>query len=170
MQSIIGQALSLSMHGMSAMVDTCGSLGPADEDLCTRWTQLATFMPMVRNYYNATYRDQATGNRLKTQGLEPWNVKTDQLKLAYASLGDRLKFSRYIYTQLYLAHTNGGSLVKPLFFDYPKDDMCFTDEVQSSTYMLGDSIKVTPLLESKKDGAAFEAYFPQGVWVNLYQP
>ena len=71
---------------------------------------------------------------------------------------------------MYLTHTIGGSLVKPLFFDFPKDDMCFTDKVQTSTYMLGDAIKVTPCLENKKDGEAFEAYFPQGVWVNLYQP
>ena len=66
------------MYGMSAtMVDTCGSLGPLDEDLCTRWTQLATFMPLMRNYYNDTYRDQ-DGNRRKTQGSEPWNAKSDQ--------------------------------------------------------------------------------------------
>ena len=36
--------------------------------------------------------------------------------------------------------------------------------------MLGDSIKVTPLLEKKEDGDSFDAYFPQGVWVNLYKP
>ena len=86
------------MFGMSAtMVDTCGSLGPLDEDLCTRWTQLATFMPMMRNYYNDTYRDY-NGNRRKTQGTEPWNSKSNQQKLAYAAMGDRLKLSRYLYT------------------------------------------------------------------------
>jgi alpha-glucosidase (family GH31 glycosyl hydrolase) len=62
MSNIINQVLGLSMYGFSAtMVDTCGSLGPMDEDLCARWTQLATFMPMVRNYFNDTYRDPATG-------------------------------------------------------------------------------------------------------------
>lgn len=67
MYYVISQVLSLSMYGMSAtMVDTCGSLGPMDEDLCTRWTQLATFMPMVRNYYNLTYRDPNTSNRMTT--------------------------------------------------------------------------------------------------------
>ena len=123
MQNVISQALALSMYGMSAtMVDTCGSLGPMDEELCTRWTQLATYMPMVRNYYNGTYRDPATGIREKTPGSEPWLATTDQQKLAYAALGDRLRLSRYIYTQMYLTHVNGGSLVKPLFFDFPKDD------------------------------------------------
>lgn len=112
MRSVIPQALSMSMYGHAAtMVDTCGSLGPMDEALCTRWTQLSTFMPMVRNYFNETYRDKATGNRVSTPSSEPWKTDDDLFKLAYASLGDRLKLSRYIYTQMYLAHTQGGSLV-----------------------------------------------------------
>ena len=58
LQNLIPQVLQLSMSGFaSVMVDACGSLGPMDEDLCTRWTQLSTFMPMVRNYFNATYRN-----------------------------------------------------------------------------------------------------------------
>ena len=62
LQNLIPQVMQLSMNGFSAvMVDACGSLGPMDEDLCARWTQLATFMPMVRNYFNATYRNPADG-------------------------------------------------------------------------------------------------------------
>lgn len=151
------------------MVDTCGSLGPMNEDLCARWTQLSTFMPMVRNYFNATYFDMSTGNRTLTDPSEPWVAKSDSLKLAYASLAERLKFSRYLYTQNYLTHTNGGSLVKPLFFDFPTDDQSFTDAAQSSTFMLGDSLKVSPLVqEGKKDGDTYSAYFPPGRWVNMY--
>lgn len=71
---------------------------------------------------------------------------------------------------MYLAHTQGGSLVQPLFFLYPKDDMCFTTDVIHQTFMLGSAVKVTPLLESKADGQSFQAYFPEGLWVNLYQP
>jgi hypothetical protein len=66
--------------------------------------------------------------------------------VAYGSLGDRLRFSRYIYSQLYLVHTQGGSFVKPLFFDYPHDDNCFSDQVQQTTYMLGSALKVSPLV------------------------
>jgi len=114
------------MNGFSGvMIDACGSLGPMDEELCARWTQLATFMPMVRNYFNSTYLDPKTGMRNTTDPSEPWIAKTDQLKLAYASMGDRLRYSRYLYTQLYLAHTTGGSLVRPLFFDFPTDEGSF---------------------------------------------
>jgi alpha-glucosidase (family GH31 glycosyl hydrolase) len=47
------------------MVDSCGSLGKLDEELCLRWMQVATFMPMLRGYYNATYID-IKGNRVST--------------------------------------------------------------------------------------------------------
>jgi alpha-glucosidase (family GH31 glycosyl hydrolase) len=130
LQNLIPQVLQLSMNGFaSVMVDACGSLGPMDEDLCARWTQLSTFMPMVRNYFNATNRNPSNGQRVNTDPSEPWIAKTDSLKLAYAAMSDRLRFSRYLYTQLYLAHTVGGSLVRPLFFDFPTDESCFWDAV-----------------------------------------
>jgi hypothetical protein len=53
---------------------------------------------MVRNYFNATYRNPATGLRNVTDPLEPWTAKTDQLKLANAAMSDRLRYSRYLYT------------------------------------------------------------------------
>lgn len=33
--------------------------------------------------------------------------------------------------------------------------------------MLGDSIKVSPVLTAKGDETTFESYFPQGVWRDL---
>ena len=52
---------------------------------------------------------------------------------------------------MYLSYRVGGSVVKPMFFDYPQDDKCFTDI--EHTYMLGDSIKVSPILvPGMKDG------------------
>ena len=53
---MIATAYTMAMTGSSQfMVDSCGSLGPLDEELCARWMQVAAFMPMLRDHYNATY-------------------------------------------------------------------------------------------------------------------
>lgn len=71
---MINQVISLNMYGIqNTMVDVCGSLGPLDEELCGRWMQLAAFFPMARNYYNATYKDPSTGERVNTPGSEVYS-------------------------------------------------------------------------------------------------
>lgn len=104
-------------------------------------------MPMVRNYYNATYRDPVTGNRSNSDASESYNFKNVSYAIAYSDgVSNKLKFSRYTYSQMYQVYREGGALVRPLFFDYPNDDQCFNDA--SRTFMLGDAIKVSPILES----------------------
>ena len=62
----------LTLGGMAnTMVDACGSLGPFDEELCARWMQATSFMPLIRNYYNETYL-ASNGSRMTTIGSEPY--------------------------------------------------------------------------------------------------
>ena len=88
------------MFGMIAtMVDSCGSLGPMDEELCARWMQVAAFMPLVRNYYNDTYRDPLRGERKQTDPSESYNFMNPDYKMAYGgAVADRIKYTRYIYS------------------------------------------------------------------------
>jgi len=74
-----------------------------------------------------------------------------------SALNQRLQFGRYIYSQMYKVYLKGGSLVYPLFFDYPSDDKCFEDI--EHTFMMGDSIKVSPVLAPNVTDK-FQAYFP----------
>jgi alpha-glucosidase (family GH31 glycosyl hydrolase) len=76
----------------------------------------------------------------------------------------RLKFSRYIYSQMYQVFREGGALVRPLFFDYPTDDQAF-DNVDNN-FMLGDALKVSPVLDQGVTGP-YQSYFPAGQWFDL---
>lgn len=152
LKGVIAQAYSLSMAGMNnLMVDGCGSLGLLDEELCARWMQLAAFMPMFRGYYNATYTD-SKGNRLPTDPSEYWNFKNQDYQIAYTSaIANRMPYLRYIYSQLYRTYRVGGAIVRPLIFDNPTDTQTYNNVEE--TYMLGDSIKVSPVLrQGLKDG------------------
>jgi len=68
-----------------------------------------------------------------------------------------------------MVYREGGALVRPMFFDFPLDDNTY--ENVEGTFMLGDSIKVSPVLEQgKNDGDAYSVYFPPGLWHNLNDP
>jgi alpha-glucosidase (family GH31 glycosyl hydrolase) len=51
---------------------------------------------------------------------------------------------------MYQVFREGGALVKPLFFDYPTDDEAF--ENIDNTFMLGDALKVSPVLDKNVTG------------------
>lgn len=69
----------------------------------------------------------------------------------------------YHYTAFYDAHLNGCSVMRPLFFSWPTDTASFLNDRQ---WMLGDGIMVAPILV--EGTTTVPAYFPAGVWYNLY--
>jgi len=83
-------------------------------------------------------------------------------------MNQRLPFTRYIYSQMFAANYTGGTVTYPLFFDSPDDDETFNNV--ESTYMLGDSLKISPVLDSDSisNSTVFESYFPQGVWRDIF--
>jgi alpha-glucosidase (family GH31 glycosyl hydrolase) len=81
-------------------------------------------------------------------------------------MAQRGPFTRYIYSQMFATNYTGGQLVYPLIYDFPEDDNCL--EYIGETYMLGDSVKVSPVLTMKGENeTTFDSYFPAGVWRDL---
>ena len=85
--------------------------------------------------------------------------------MAGASILQKLAYSRYVYSQMYKVYRDGGSIVRPLFFEFPHDDKCFWENVTDTTFMLGDAIKVSPILGPGVE--KFKSYFPKGNCVDL---
>ena len=75
----------------------------------------------------------------------------------------RLRALPYHYTAFYDAHTNGCSVMRPLFFSWPADITLLPIDRQ---WMLGDAIMVAPILLQGTD--TVPAYFPAGMWYDLY--
>jgi alpha-glucosidase (family GH31 glycosyl hydrolase) len=69
----------------------------------------------------------------------------------------------YLYTAFYDAHTFGCSVMRPLFFSFPGDAASYNIDQQ---WMLGDALMVAPILT--QGTISTSAYFPSGVWYNLY--
>ena len=75
----------------------------------------------------------------------------------------RLRALPYHYTAFYDAHTNGCSVMRPLFFSRPADAASLPIDRQ---WMLGDAIMIAPILQQGTD--TVPAYFPAGMWYDLY--
>jgi len=75
----------------------------------------------------------------------------------------RLRVLPYHYTAFFDSHTYGCSVMRPLFFSFPGDPSTYYNNYQ---WMLGDALLVAPILS--QGISSLSAYFPQGVWYNLY--
>lgn len=89
---------------------------------------------------------------------QPW-LFTKELKDAYIYY-DRLRYSLvpYIYSAAYEAYLNIAPILRPLVYDYPKDENTFNILNQ---YMLGKYLLVAAFIEK-------DIYLPKGTWIDMF--
>ena len=108
MQSVDG-VLNFNMFGVAMTgAYVCGHDSNATDDLCARWYQLAAFQPLLRNH-----------NTKGTVAQEPWAFDTNMT--LYAARGAALQRYQWLQTlyELFLdAHSDGGAVVQPTFFQF----------------------------------------------------
>jgi alpha-glucosidase (family GH31 glycosyl hydrolase) len=103
--------------------DICGFNENTTPELCARWHTVGAFYPFSRNH-----------NAIENNPQEPYMFSEDVYEgtttfLDVMRKSMRVKYSmvRYYYTQLHSIHRQGGSLYKPLFFEFPDDDSAYLD-------------------------------------------
>lgn len=68
-----------------------------------------------------------------------------------------MEYLWYIYTKLFEASKFGGTVIRPLFFEFPSVHI---EDNYESSFMVGDALKVNPVL---KPGKKISSPFPGGV-------
>ena len=68
----------------------------------------------------------------------------------------------YISKLMKEAHDSGAPVMRAMFYEFPKDDECWTLRDQ---YMFGSEYLVAPILHAGQTER--EVYLPQGTWVNI---
>ena len=130
----------------------------------TRWYQWAAFLPIFRGHGTDCRR-------------ELWHFANADVPFYDAIMKmNRLRYELmpYIYSAAGLCTVNDGSMMTPLAFDYPDDEVAksITDQ-----YMFGDSIMVCPVTSPmyyKPDSEKIDApksrkvYLPEGGWYDFY--
>ena len=139
-------------------------------ELVMRWFEYATFCPVLRLHgYRAPYipaDPQAKGGgQCYTGGdNEIWSFGDKAFEICRDHIFLRERLKPYISLQMDKAHTKGTPPMRPLFFDYSADSVCWDIDDE---YMFGDDILVCPIMELGQRER--DVYFPLGeVWVDPY--
>jgi alpha-glucosidase (family GH31 glycosyl hydrolase) len=154
--------MNMNMFGIPHVgADVCGFFGPTrDDNMCSRWIQLATFYPFARVHQNLTYLGKDSDRS------EPYLMSEPYKTNAIASIRYRYSFLRMMYTCLFEINQRGGTCFDPLFYHYPNDENVYQNYEQQ--FIVANSVLVSPVLEYLEDGVTtYKGYMPQGKWVNL---
>lgn len=144
--------LQFSLFGVPLVgADICGFNGNTTQELCTRWQQLGAFYPFSRNHNSIGMADQDPA----VFDDASVNSTRDALLLRYQLLP-------FLYTLFYFAHTNGSTVARPLFFEFPADSNTWSLDTQ---FMWGGSLLISPVLA--ENTSSVEAYFPEDRWFEL---
>ncbi|CAD5227735.1 unnamed protein product [Bursaphelenchus xylophilus] len=132
--------------------DVCGFINPTEEELCLRWQQLGAFHSFYRNH-------NAIGN--PPQDPAQWPSVAEATRQANTF---RYRHLPYLYSLHFAASQRGGTVVRPVYFEFPKDREAYELNYQ---FMWGPAIMVAPAIFSKV--SEVRAYIPPGAtWYNLY--
>ena len=132
--------------------DMCGFMGDTNEELCGRWMQLGAFYPFSRNHNDIHSRDQ-----------EPYVFGEKVAAASRNALRQKYSILRYYYTKLFEVSLYGGSLIRPLFFEFPFDHGVY--EKTKYMFMIGSAILFPPVMHEGLYNTY--PYCPNEDWYNL---
>lgn len=144
--------LNFNLFGIPFVgADICGFNGNTTSELCARWSALGAFYSFSRNHN--------TDNTIEQDPVALGSLVVSSAKYA---LELRYCLLPYLYTLFFKSHTAGETVVRPLFFEFPKENEVYSIDTQ---FLWGDSVMVIPVLEQNKNQTL--AYFPKARWYNF---
>ncbi|EYB82495.1 hypothetical protein Y032_0358g3401 [Ancylostoma ceylanicum] len=149
--AVIG-AQEFNMFGIPYIgSDICGFNGETNEELCLRWQQMGAFHPFMRNH--------------NTEGATPQDPARWPSVTAAAIKANLFRYSYlpYLFSLHFIASMNGGTVARPLFYEYPKDQNTYDLGHQ---FLWGSSMLVAPVVY--QNASYVHAYLPEDDWYSLF--
>lgn len=124
---------------------------PPAKEVLVRWAQAASLMPLMYASTSPTgAKDATTGEWV---GYDPQTVG-----LYRAAVATHERLAPYIWDQVQQTLKTGDPIMRPLFFDFPKDEAGYT---VADEWMLGPAVLAAPKLD---EGTTRDVFLPSGVW------
>jgi alpha-D-xyloside xylohydrolase len=156
--------LNLGMSGIHWWTTDIGGFFGGDPDdpymreLTVRWAQFAVFSPVFRMHGDRAPRpgEEERENEIWSYGDEAYKVLSDLLAL-------RERMRPLVHQYMDEASRRGVPMMRPLFLEFPDDDLCYDYDRQ---FLWGDDVLVAPVLrygQRKQD-----VYLPRGAsWTHV---
>jgi mannosyl-oligosaccharide alpha-1,3-glucosidase len=112
--------------------DVLGFFKDPESELAVRWYQAGAFQPFFRGHAH-----------IDTKRREPWLFGEPYTSAIRKAIQMRYRLLPYWYTLFWRAYTDGEPIIRPLFFEYPRDRRLFAMDDQ---YLLGKDLLVKPIL------------------------
>lgn len=152
--------------------DIGGFLGGNNDDphfreLLVRWFAWGAFCPVFRlhgersPYYERKeeFRDNIR-QFSSAQDNEVWTWGEEIFQILKQFLFIRERLRPYIRQCMKQAHEKGTPIMRPMFYDFPEDSICWDKETQYQ-YMFGPDILVAPVMEEGMKERS--VYLPKGL-------
>ncbi len=131
-------------------------------ELYLRSAAAAAFVPVMQ------YHSEFNHHRLPSRDRTPWNIaerwsdpRVLEVFRRFAHVRERLV--PYLTAQARQAIADGNALMRPLYFDHPRDERVWERPLQ---WMLGSDLLVAPV--THEGATTGEAYLPEGEWVDVW--
>ncbi|WP_413728981.1 TIM-barrel domain-containing protein [Sodalis sp. RH22] len=163
---------------------------PGFLELLVRWFQWGVFCPVMR--LHGCREPQIDPPEKFRDGVEQcnsgsanelWSFGERNYRILSRWLHIRERLRPYIQRQMVAAHDKGTPVMRPLFYDFPQDEPCWSIEDQ---YLFGPDILVAPVLEAGMasrrvylpplpQGMRWRDFFtgrthPGGAWIEVATP
>lgn len=139
---------------------------PYFRELIVRWFQYGVFCPLFRlhGWRNSSLTHPETSDPTKGGPNELWSFGEENYGLLTEILNLRERLRPYIMEQMRLAHTDGTPPMRPLFFDFPKDEAAYGIDDQ---FLFGPDLLVCPILQ--QGSTHRKVYLPAGAqWTDAW--
>ena len=177
MREQLQAGLNMGMAGIPWWTSDIGGFLGGDisdksfQELLVRWFEWGAFCPVFRMHgerspWYEREEEFINGVRQLTSGQdnEVWSFGEENYKILSKYLFIRERLRPYIRECMKAASETGAPVMRPLFFDFPEDPVCWETE---DCYMFGSDLLVAPVME---EGARTRTvYLPAGTrWKDAY--